>query len=89
MYILSFNLKEQLLLLLQNVYEVKQSTPANFIQNSAHLSGFQMVGLLDFWSHLKSEPFANQPLFEHLKSRLVPISDPHCNWIMELFAGAY
>ena len=28
MYILSFNLKEQLPLLLQNVYEVKQSTPA-------------------------------------------------------------
>ena len=28
MYILSFNLKEQLSLLLQNVNEVKQSTPA-------------------------------------------------------------
>ena len=27
MYILSFNLKEQLMLLLQNVNEVKQSTP--------------------------------------------------------------
>ena len=28
MYILSFNLKERVLLLLQNVYEVKQSMPA-------------------------------------------------------------
>ena len=28
LYILSFNLKEQLSLMLQNVYEVKQSTPA-------------------------------------------------------------
>ena len=28
MYILSFNLKVQLLLLLKNVYEVRQSTPA-------------------------------------------------------------
>ena len=28
MYVLSFNLKEQLLLLLQNLYEVKHSTPA-------------------------------------------------------------
>ena len=37
-----------------------------------------MVGLLDFRSHSKSRPFANQPLFDHLKSRLVQILDPHC-----------
>ena len=35
MYILSFNLKEQLLLLLQNVNEVKQSTPALYGYHSA------------------------------------------------------
>ena len=37
-----------------------------------------MVGLPDFRSHSKSRPFANQPLFDHCKSRLVWISDPHC-----------
>ena len=32
----------------------------------------------DFGSHSKSGLFANQPLFDHLKSRLVRFSDPHC-----------
>ena len=31
---------------------------------------------LDFRFHLKSGPFATQPLFSHLESRLVWISDP-------------
>ena len=34
-----------------------------------------MVGLPDFRSHLKSGLFANQKMFDHLKSRLVQISD--------------
>ena len=42
------------------------------------LSGFQMVGLPDFRSHLKSRPFATQPVLDHSKSRLGQISDPHC-----------
>ena len=42
------------------------------------LSGFQMVGLPDFRSH---GPFANQPLFYHLKSRPFRISGPHCTLI--------
>ena len=42
------------------------------------LSGFQMAGLSDFRSHSKSRPFASQPLYIHLKSKLVWISDPHC-----------
>ena len=37
-----------------------------------------MVGLPDFKSHSKSRPFATQPLFDHSKSRLVWVSDPHC-----------
>ena len=43
-----------------------------------------MVGLPDFRSHSKSGPFANQPLFDHSKSRLVQISDLYCTvaiWI--------
>ena len=40
------------------------------------MSWFQMVALPDFRSHSKSRPFANQPLYDHLKSRLVQISDP-------------
>ena len=52
-----------------------------FWHNGSQLSRFQMVGLLDFRSHWKSGPFATQPLFGHSKSRLVQISDPHCNWI--------
>ena len=42
-----------------------------------------MVGLPDFRSHLKSRPFANQPRYDHLKPRLVLISDPHCSPIFE------
>ena len=45
------------------------------------LSGFQMVGLPDFRSCSKSRPFATQPIFDHSKSRLVRISDPHCNML--------
>ena len=36
---------------------------------------------LGFWNSdpiLKSRTFANQTLFEHSKSRLVQITDPHC-----------
>ena len=40
------------------------------------LSGFQIP---HFRSHLKSWPFAaNQPLFDHLRSRPARISDRHC-----------
>ena len=35
-----------------------------------------MVGHLDFRSHLKSTPFATQPLFDHSKSRLVRFKIP-------------
>ena len=41
-------------------------------QNGSHLSGFQMVGLLDFRSHSKSGPFATQPLFDHSKIQTSP-----------------
>ena len=50
-----------------------------FWQNGGHLSGFQIVGLPDFRSHLKLGPSATQPIFDNLKSRLVWISDPHYN----------
>ena len=50
----------------------------NFWQDGSHLLEFQIVGLLDCRSYLKSKPFAAQPLFHHLKSRLAQISDPHC-----------
>ena len=39
-----------------------------------------MVGLPHFRSHLKSRPFAAQPLIDHSKFRLVRISYPHCNY---------
>ena len=32
----------------------------------------------DFRSNSKSRPFATQPSFDHSKSRLGQISDPHC-----------
>ena len=32
-----------------------------------------------FRSHMKSRLFANQPFFDHLKSRLVRVSDPQSN----------
>ena len=50
-----------------------------FWQNGGHLSGFQMVGLPNFRSHLKSGPFATQPFFNHSESKLVWISDSHCS----------
>ena len=40
-----------------------------------------MVGLSDFRSHSKTRPFATQPFLDHLKSRLVWISDPHCDYL--------
>ena len=46
-------------------------------QNGGHLFGFQMFGLPDFRSYSKSRQFSTQPLFDHSKSRLVRISDPH------------
>ena len=42
-----------------------------------HTSGFQIVGLPDFRTHSKSWPFASQLHFNHFKSRLARISDPH------------
>ena len=51
-------------------------------QNGSHLSGFHIVGLLELGSHLRSRPFSTQPLFDHSKSRLVQILDPHFNWIL-------
>ena len=56
---------------------------AQMVMPNAKLSGFQMVGLLDFRSHSKSGPFATQLLNDHLKSRLVRISDPHCSPILQ------
>ena len=40
-----------------------------FWQKAGPLKGFQMVMLPDFRSYLKTGPFANQPLFDHSKSR--------------------
>ena len=37
-----------------------------------HFSGLQMVRLPQFRSYSKSEPFANQPLFDHLLSGRAP-----------------
>ena len=37
-----------------------------------------MVGLPDFRFHSKYRPFVTQLLFDHSKSRLILISDPHC-----------
>ena len=41
------------------------------------LVGFQIVGHLDFISHLKSGPLARQSLFDHSNSGYVWIWDPH------------
>ena len=49
-----------------------------FLIKGRYLSGFKMVGLPDFSWHLKSRPFATQPVLDHSKSRLGRISDPHC-----------
>ena len=43
-----------------------------------------MVELPDFRSHSNFGPFSTQPLFDHLKSRLARISDPHCTWFLFL-----
>ena len=40
-----------------------------FWQKAGPLKGFQMVMLPNFRSYLKTGPFANQPLFDHSKSR--------------------
>ena len=44
-----------------------------------------MVGLPDFRFHSKSRPFATQTFFDHSKSRLVLISDPHWIQIISIF----
>ena len=53
-----------------------------FWQKGGHLSGFQMVGLLDFRYHSKSGPsvwtICNPTSFGRSKSKLVQISGPHC-----------
>ena len=49
---------------------------------AAIMVGFQMVGLPDFRSHTISEPFANQFLFDHLKSRQGHTSDPQCTGLI-------
>ena len=54
-----------------------------FDKKVAHLPIFQMVALPDFRSRSKSGPVATQTLFDHLKFRLVRISDPYCIWIMK------
>ena len=41
---------------------------------------FEMVGIPDLRTHSKFKPFANQPLSDHLKSRHVLISYPHCKF---------
>ena len=58
-------------------YGPNQLVSNGFWQNGRHLLGFQMIGLPDFRSHSKSRPFANQPLFDHSKSRLVQLSNRH------------
>ena len=42
----------------------------------AILVSFQMIGVPDFRSHLKSRPLVNQPPLGHSKSGCVPILDP-------------
>ena len=41
---------------------------------------FKWLGCLVFKWHSKTRPFGIQPLFEHLNTRLVWYSDPHCTW---------
>ena len=48
-----------------------------------------MVGLSDFRSHSKSGSFATQLLFEHLKSRLVQISDSRCSQLFSWLGESY
>ena len=58
-------------------------------QNGGHVSGFQIMGLLDFRSLLKSRPLSTQLLLDHLKSRLGQISDPHCIWFSNGWASRF
>ena len=51
-----------------------------FDKMAAIYTDFKCLGLPDIRSHSKSGPFETQPLFEHSKSRLVRISDPHCKY---------
>ena len=39
---------------------------------------FKWLGCMVFKWHLKTRPFGIQPLFNHLNTRLVRYSDPHC-----------
>ena len=50
---------------------------------AAILVGFKMVGLPDFRSYLKSEPFANPPFLDDSKSGCIYISDSHCTYNTE------
>ena len=58
-------------------------------QNGGHVSGFQIMGLPDFRSLLKSRPLSTQLLLDHLKSRLGQISDPHCIWFSNGWASRF
>ena len=49
-----------------------------FWQNGGQLSRFQMVGLPDFRSHLKSEQFVTHSLFDHFDFRSPLYLDPRC-----------
>ena len=48
-----------------------------------------MFGVPDFRSYSRSGPFGNKPLFDHWKSILVQISDPHCNHIQPVFTFSH
>ena len=43
-----------------------------------HLSGIQMVGLSGIQIVIKTGNFGIQPLFNHLNTKRVWYSDPHC-----------
>ena len=64
----------------KNDIKSKKSTNGDYYYNfkiAAILVNYKMVGLQNIRCHSKLGPFANQPLFDHLKSRQVWISDPH------------
>ena len=63
-------------------YKAKGYTFTLLAKNGDYLSGFKKVWLPDFKSQSKSRPFAIQRPLNHLKSRLVHISDPHFIWIL-------
>ena len=59
-----------------------------FWPNGCQLFVFQMVGLLDFRSHLKLTPFATQLILDHSNSIQFQISDPPCSgniWIVNFY----